>query len=228
MKKLLIVLLAFAMLLCSCFAAVAEMPELSAADFSVDFQIPGKADVTKDSSISDIVVINDNSYSVITPEGIVIDYTAPNSNVFCLTQDYVHQYDLYSAFYDNSIETVANFIDSGMHFNIYDPVNEIDMYLYIGTSGWASIFPNTASLSDEEAAYILDYMETNLVDNVSASTYGYAGGNIYFYLDCSADGAAYLLTSINGYEILICYRAKNSDAALAGVALLDNLTMASI
>lgn len=226
MKKFFALFLAALMCAFCCTAAFAEDAELAAGDFTkLEDPDSGKNSEMRAYTATDTVIISGNSYHVVTPEGISITYTAPNENVYCLTQDIASQFTLYSAFYSSPVNACSNFIEEGMHFNIYDLSTNIDIYLFVSSAQWASVFPNADALSDSEAGMVMDYLTQYAVSGAQNATMGTAGGNTYFYME--ADNTVFLVTSVNGYQVYLCYEATSQNAALAGLSLLDNLVISA-
>ena len=250
MKKFLVILAVLAMMLNLTVAAMAEGGESAldvkladvinqdaageavegAAGVADGYEVidAPKSGMERAGGASDSVVINGNNYSVITPHGIEILYNVPSGrNVFCLTQDYVAQHELYEAFYNSPIATVQNFIESDMHFNIFDADSGVDIYIYIGEANWAALYPNSTQMTASDADDLLELMRQGLSVFGSAldTQVGWLGGNVYFYANCYNNGAVHLLTAVNGYEVYVRYNANTNDAVDVGLDLLANLTI---
>ena len=220
MKRFIALLLAALLCLGCCAVGFAEEPEFTAEDVPpLETPGSGKDPGMRAYSAADSVVISGNSYSVVTPEGIAITYTAPNSNVYCLTQDLANQYPLYDAFYSSPVSICAQFIDTGMHLNIFDVSTQSDVYVFVSSADWAN-------LSDVEANIVMDYLTQYAISGVQDATVGTAGDNIYFYVRTADE--VYLVTSVNGYQVYVCFAAPNQDAVLAGLSLLDNLSIYAV
>ena len=176
----------------------------------------------------DSVVIDGSEYSVITAENIEILYRqSKGNNAYCLTQDYVAQHELYEQFYSSPIATVQHFIETGMHFNIYDEESGVDIFLYIGEAAWAAAYPNVSRLDAEEALELLEAMNQSWETFQSAADtqVGWLGGNVYFYANARRSGTVHLLTTVNGYEVYVRYEAKTGAEVNRGLALLEDLTI---
>ena len=228
-KGFLTVVLSAVMLVNMTAVCASAEESLSPSDFgSLDRPVFEKSETTRTVSYSDTVVLGSNSCLVGTPEGITISYTAPSdsNNVFCLTQDYLQQHGLFERFYDNPLETALAFNKDGMHLNIYDASDNIDIYIYIDTAPWASLYPDSDNLTETEADYILSYLKEELLPASKQSIYGVVGSNYYFYLDNFDTGTAYLLGSKGGYEILVEMRVADESAATDALLLLEGLELA--
>ena len=177
------------------------------------------------------MTLDEESVTVVTLEGLQISFTYPSEgNIFVLTQDYLSQASLYMALYGNNAMEVANrFIENGMHLNIFDYDNSLDLYLYVESASWATLFPNSSALSTEEAEYLMAYMKENGFSIADQAMFGTVGGNAYFFFDCtSQNGMTILLTSVGGYSIWIRYNTASTSDVTRGLELLKTLKVTSI
>lgn len=232
MKKLLAVLLALVL----CFACVpgafAEEAALADDNSLMDpAVIVAKSEeaAKKASTLSDMVEISENGYAVITGEGLGVAYVLPSDLVYVLTQDYLHQADVYARFYEDPLSIASGFIQNGMHLNVYDPINDVDLYVYITPSDWAALYPNTDNLSDNDVEFLQAYFNRNGGSGARNTVYGGAGGNKWFFFDFSnTNGLVYLMGSVSGYQIKVEYSAKTDAQVSRGLELLEGLTITAI
>ena len=88
-------------------------------------------DGSRASYVADQVEITNRTVAVLTGEGLGIAYRIPSGGIYVLTQDYLQQADTYALIYNNPLGAAANFIQNGMHLNIYEPSTGVDIYLEI-------------------------------------------------------------------------------------------------
>ena len=230
MKKIIALLLAVMMVVAMTTAFAETAAPADDPNLFVIPETPAKVtEETRASTRSDIVEIDGNQYGIITGENIGIAYEAPNSSIYVLTQDYIHQADLFASFYNDPLAAAMEFVEDGTHLNIYDNVSNVDIYVDISVANWANMFPETAEMTDSEIEIIQDYFVRNGFDDATTVTFGVAGGNSYFYYDCSAsDGYVYLFTSVGGYQIRIYYAASSQAQVERGLELLNGLTITAM
>ena len=204
-------------------------------DISPDAEIinvwpmPEKEQIVPDKATglaTDVVEIDGDNYAVLTPEGIGIAYQKASDSVVVLTQDYVQQADAFAEFYENPIAAVANFIEYDCHLNIYDKDTGTDIYVTVSEGDWQQYYPDSENLTDAEVQSIMMYLESCGLAEASAKTYGLAGGNSYFFFDCSnTDGLVFMYAAVGGYCVRVHFNASNSDEVVHGLELIDNLTV---
>lgn len=180
-------------------------------------------------SRSDVVEIDGNKYAVMTGENIGIAYEIMDDNVYVLTQDYVRQAELYGKFYNDPLSAASKFVKNGMHLNIYDAANKVDVYIYVSTADWAMLYPDTEKLTEDSVALLKSYFRRNGLDNADTEVFGTAGNNHYFFYNCkSTDGMVYMYTSVGGYMVQIRYEAKTDEQVSRGLELLDDLAIVAM
>lgn len=192
------------------------------------FEAKEDAAADRAASRSDVVEIDGNQYAVVTGENIGIAYEAPEG-VYVLTQDYVRQADLFDRFYNDPLSAASSFVENGMHMNIYDSENKVDIFIYISTADWASLYPDAADLDDDEVELLDAYFRRNGLDVAQDYTFGKAGNNCYFFYNClDADQDVWMMTSVGGYQIRVVYDVKTMDQVVRGLELLEGLTIAAV
>lgn len=231
MKKILslavALMLATLMLSCAC----AEQTEI--ADDAALRAVPALDDKQEETvralSRSDTVEIDGNQYAVVTSEGIGIGYEVTENGVYVLTQDYVRQSDVYSKFYSDPLSAASNFVKNGMHMNIYDAVNDVDLYIYVSTADWATFYPDSEKLTDDSIETLKAYFRRNGFSDADNEVFGTAGNNHYFFYDChSTEGKVYMYTSVGGYMVRVQYKATTKEQVSRGLDLMDSLTIVTM
>ena len=205
-----------------------DMPERSLLDDSIAKADIGKAadDVTR-ATTSDSVSISGNQFTVRTPYNVTFSYTAP-SGVYVLTQDYNQQRDLFNQFYNDPQGVCNQFIERGMHINMYDAASRVDVYLYLYDTPVAAAFPNANSMSSADAEALVGYMFTDsgYFLNCTEAVFGWAGGNVWFVGDGrTVDGYVVLCTFVNGREIYSRVKVSSDSEYNTIIRLLENLTI---
>ena len=209
--------------------AIITAPERPSGIEEYEKKAAGPADEGTTKAVTgDIVSINENSYNVILPCGMTFSYIAPGSNVYALTQDLLKQSALYNQFYKSPKEQADKFISQGMHFNIYDSANDVDIYLYVFTSDIASLYANSNRLTVDEVEYIINYMFTDAgyFKDCSSADYGWVGGNVWMVGDARSTGnGAKLCAFVGGLEIFGYTNVKTDAQYNRMLELLENLTI---
>ncbi len=190
-----------------------------------DFPEKDEEKMTKSiTSVSDLVEISDEGYGILTREGLAIGYTLSDDFVYVFTQDLVHQLDLYLTFYDNPIPVILSYVYNGVHLNIFDPTNQIDIYVIISEADWASLYPESNNLSESDVEKLLSFFSKNGFQNAKDSAYAKVGGNYWLIFDCSdTEGLVYMYTSVGGHQIQVCYEAKKNKEVQIGLKLINQL-----
>ncbi len=193
--------------------SIPDLPEKSAEEMNRSI-----------SSVSDLVEISDEGFGILTGEGLAIGYTLTGDPVYVFTQDMIHQFDLYCTFFENPIQTILSFVYNGVHLNVYDPGNKIDMFVKVSETEWAAEYPETAKLSESDQETLFAYFRKNGFDTAKDTAYAKIGGNYWLIFDCSdTDGLVYMFTSVAGHQIMVYYNAKNSDEVQVGLKLANQL-----
>lgn len=231
MKRILTLVLALMLATLMLGCACAEQTEI--ADDAVLRAAPAldekQEETVRALSRSDIVEIDGNQYAVVTSENIGIGYEVTESGVYVLTQDYVRQSDVYSKFYGDPLSAASNFVKNGMHMNIYDAVNDVDLYIYVSTADWAVFYPDSEKLTEDSIATLKAYFRRNGFSDADNEVFGTAGNNHYFFYDCrSTEGRVYMYTSVGGYMVHVQYKATTQDQVSRGLNLMDNLTIVAM
>ncbi len=186
-------------------------------------------DGSRASYVADQVEITNRTVAVLTGEGLGIAYRIPSGGIYVLTQDYLQQADTYALIYNNPLGAAANFIQNGMHLNIYEPSTGVDIYLEIFPSAVSSMFPDASRLTNSEIETVMMYFLRNGFDVADRAVFGSAGANQYFFFDCTGyDNMVYMYTMVGGYTVRIMYGATDSFMISRGLQLLDGLTIVAV
>lgn len=173
---------------------------------------------------TDEVAINDEEgiVSVVTAEGIKLTAEVPFGAV-CLTQDLFQQLDLYQALYTDIGRAVENYINKGVHMNIYNFFTNTDAFVSVSAQSIAALVGEANSLTDKEAKYILDYIGKNWYSGTKGELKS-LNGIRYFVFDLHKDmGVVFYETFIGGQNVTVKIRldpdntsAMNDVAAIMG------------
>lgn len=181
------------------------------------------------SSRGDLVEIDGNEYAVVTGENIGIGYTVKGEDIYVFTQDYLHQAEQYEEFYKDPLAAASKFVKNGMHMNIYDAANDVDVYIYVSSAEWAMLYPDAEEMTDAETERMTEYFKRNGFDVADDTIVGKAGSNKYFFFNCcTSDNAVFMFTSVGGYEVHIQWKATTREQVSIGLNLLDNLVIADM
>jgi len=184
-------------------------------------------DMTK-AVTSDTVLINGDSYMVILKNGPTFTYSVPDNGVYVFTQDLAQQSSLFNKFCKNPKETADSFISDGMHFDIYDDINNIDLYLFVYTSDLSNVFVDTNDMTVNEIEYVINYMFTQdaYFAKCSSADYGWMGGNVWMLADGRSTGNGVLMCAfVGGLEIWGIANITTDDQYNRLISLMQNLTV---
>ncbi|MBR3928579.1 MAG: hypothetical protein IKJ65_06195 [Clostridia bacterium] len=228
MKKIVAILLM--VVLSMAFTGMAEKIDFAAEKNAVDFAEKSvKAGAEDDATQTDMVQINGNQYAILTSDFVGISYVSPSNYVFVLTQDYLHQAEIFDAFYNDGLKAALNFIDQGIHLNVYDADTGLDIYVQVIESGLGEYFPDAENLSEAEIQYVHEYFRGAGFTDEETPTFKKVGGNHYFFFDLSdTDQRVYMYTMKGGKVICIQYNAVTAELVERGVELLESLTVSSL
>ena len=214
MKRVLSVFLAAVLLLgCRAFAA----DDFSAGEDRIENSVEtGKT--------TDEVTILEDSVRILTEDGLSISYVRPTQNVVTLTQDLEQQTLLYLLFYSNNLRAkAAEYIEEGMHLNVYDLDSDTDIYIYTEATLLSSLAPNLTAMSEDDVVVIQNYLKNNDLAGANSVTAGMIGSNLWIFADYGT--AAIMLTFVNGIQIDCIFRYVDDSGPIPGLTLLDGLTV---
>ena len=232
MKKLFCLLLACMMLLSlSAFASADTDLETALAD--VDLEAPEFSPAEKTvldraslSGTTDVVTLSDTGIEVKTEDGLRISYTYPNEDVVGLSQDLMQQSFLYLLFFSDNMSSVANeFVEDGMHLNIYDFQSGMDIYLYAGTCTLSALVPDLNALSESDVLVIENLLATNYFEDAVSISTGMVGSNLWIFADYGNGG--YVVTYVNGVEVFCSFAYVDSTGPVQALTLLENLSISA-
>ena len=231
MKKLFCIFLAIVMLFSMNVIASADSDlETALADVTVetpDFPEAGEKETAERADVAvttDKVTLTDSSIIVKTADGLYFSYQYPNENVIAISQDLQQQSYLYLVCYSsNMTQTCANFIEKGMHLNIFDIESLTDIYFYTAPSTLSTIVQNLTSLTEADVLVVEQLVKDNYFPDAESVTTGMIGNNLWFFADYGSAGM--LVTFVNGIEILGVFQYQTDNGAAVGLSLLDTLTI---
>lgn len=178
-----------------------------------------------------VVDIPGDVYRVVTPEGIRLEYTAPEGSM-AFTQDLSQELSAFEYFFQDPPATINEWIEKSLHMNIFDYGNNVDIYVHVLDSLLASMYPDSDSMDDDDAVFVLNFMEggENYFLGADSATCGYIGGQnnrIWFMGDMRRqDGRVKMFTFAGGKEILAYARIDDWDAQYE--CLLDHMSRLSV
>ena len=183
----------------------------------------------EDATHIDMVEINGNQYAILTGGFLGIAYTAPSDYVYVLTQDYLHQTELYEAFYSDPLEMALSFVDNEIHLNIYDAVSGTDIYLREIESELTQYFPDVDEMTEMEIQFVQEYFLSAGFTLEDDPAFKKVGGNQYFVFDCSdTEQTVYMYTFENGHMIYIWYNASTPEQVAGGAEVLESLYISGL
>ena len=177
-------------------------------------------------SVSDLVMIDNNGYEILTPDGLQIKYKPANDSIYVLTQDLLHQFHLYQNFYKDPLSTAISFVYNDIHLNVYDMKNGIDLFLTCNETEWASVFPDAVQWSEKDKELLISFFQQNGFEQAKSTAFMAIGGNYWLVFDCSdTDGLVYLFSAVFGRQIRVTFNALNNDDIQKGLLLITQLTI---
>ena len=235
MKKVLSVLTAALMLLSCCVFASAEnslenrLEETGTEPAKAFLLQPPKQMQERDleQQTTDKVSLTSESAMIETEDGLRISYIFPSEHIVCLTQDLQQQALLYLLFYSGNVTAKANeFVENGMHLNIYDLESETDIYLYTEESLVASIVPNLSAMSEDDVEVVQYYLKDSFFDGANSVTAGMIGNNLWIFGDYGTAGL--MVTFVNGIQVECFFRYVDASGPITGLTLLDGLSVEAV
>ena len=134
---------------------------------------------------------------------------------------------LYPLFYSGNVTAKANeFVENGMHLNIYDPESETDIYLYTEESLVASIVPNLSAMSEDDVEVVQYYLKDSFFDGANSVTAGMIGNNLWIFGDYGTAGL--MVTFVNGIQVECFFRYVDASGPITGLTLLDGLSVEAV
>ena len=173
---------------------------------------------------TDEVTITDESVLILTEDGLAICYERPSERVITLTQDLDQQALLYLLFYSQNVSAkAAEYIEKGMHLNIFDLDTETDIYLYTEETLLSSIVPNLSAMSEDDVTVIMNYLKNTEFADTNSVTAGMIGNNLWIFADYGTAGV--MITFVNGIQVGLVFGYVDDSGPIPGLTLLDGLSV---
>ncbi len=234
MKKPLCIILAVVMLLSINVFALAESNlETTLSNIEVgtshisstptEKKMMDRSDFTQ---TTDVVSLTDSSIVIRTADGLYFSYVCPSENVVALSQDVMQQANLYLTFYPNNMTgQAAEFIEQGMHLDIFDFDTQTDIFLFASATTLSLALQNLTSYSEADVKVVESMLAESWFEGANSVTTGMIGNNLWIFGDYGTGG--YMVTFVNGLCIECIMNYGGGTGASTALALLNNLTIAA-
>ena len=199
---------------------------LLAAVLLLSFQAFAFADIGTAVMTTDEVTLTDTGVLVLTEDGLLIAYERPTDNVVVLTQDLDQQTLLYLLLFSSNLRAkAAEFIEQGIHMDIYDFDSGTDIFIYTEETLMSMLVPNLTTMSEDDVAVIQNYLKKTEFEGANSVTAGMIGNNLWFFGDYGTAGI--MLTFVNGIQIACIFRYVDDSGPVTGLTLLDSLSVSA-
>ena len=199
---------------------------LLAAVLLLSFQAFAFADIGTAVTTTDEVTLTDTGVLVLTEDGLLIAYERPTDNVVVLTQDLDQQTLLYLLLFSSNLRAkAAEFIEQGIHMDIYDFDSGTDIFIYTEETLMSMLVPNLTAMSEDDVAVIQNYLKKTEFEGANSVTAGMIGNNLWFFGDYGTAGI--MLTFVNGIQIACIFRYVDDSGPVTGLTLLDSLSVSA-
>ena len=199
---------------------------LLAAVLLLSFQAFAFADIGTAVMTTDEVTLTDTGVLVLTEDGLLIAYERPTDNVVVLTQDLDQQTLLYLLLFSSNLRAkAAEFIEQGIHMDIYDFDSGTDIFVYTEETLMSMLVPNLTAMSEDDVAVIQNYLKKTEFEGANSVTAGMIGNNLWFFGDYGTAGI--MLTFVNGIQIACIFRYVDDSGPVTGLTLLDSLSVSA-
>ncbi|MER2151000.1 MAG: hypothetical protein ABS901_06795 [Candidatus Limivicinus sp.] len=199
---------------------------LLAAVLLLSFQAFAFADIGTAVMTTDEVTLTDTGVLVLTEDGLLIAYERPTDNVVVLTQDLDQQTLLYLLLFSSNLRAkAAEFIEQGIHMDIYDFDSGTDIFIYTEETLMSMLVPNLTAMSEDDVAVIQNYLKKTEFEGANSVTAGMIGNNLWFFGDYGTAGI--MLTFVNGIQIACIFRYVDDSGPVTGLTLLDSLSVSA-
>lgn len=173
---------------------------------------------------ADEVTITDAGVLILTEDGLAISYEPPTENVVAVTQDLDQQTLLYLLLYSSNLKAKAEeYIEDGIHLNIYDFDSGTDIFLYTEETVLSMLVPNLTAMSEDDVAVIQNFLKNNEFEGADSITAGMIGNNLWFFADYGTMGV--MVTFVNGMQVDCIFRYADDGGPITGLTLLDGLSV---
>ena len=199
---------------------------LLAALLLLSFQAFAFADIGTAVTTTDEVTLTDTGVLVLTEDGLLVAYERPTDNVVVLTQDLDQQTLLYLLLFSSNLRAkAAEFIEQGIHMDIYDFDSGTDIFIYTEETLMSMLVPNLTAMSEDDVAVIQNYLKKTEFEGANSVTAGMIGNNLWFFGDYGTAGI--MLTFVNGIQIACIFRYVDDSGPVTGLTLLDSLSVSA-
>ena len=199
---------------------------LLAAVLLLSFQAFAFADIGTAVMTTDEVTLTDTGVLVLTEDGLLIAYERPTDNVVVLTQDLDQQTLLYLLLFSSNLRAkAAEFIEQGIHLDIYDFDSGTDIFIYTEETLMSMLVPNLTAMSEDDVAVIQNYLKKTEFEGANSVTADMIGNNLWFFGDYGTAGI--MLTFVNGIQIACIFRYVDDSGPVTGLTLLDSLSVSA-
>ena len=199
---------------------------LLAAILLLSFQAFAFADIGTAVTTTDEVTLTDTGVLVLTEDGLAISYERPTDNVVALTQDLDQQTLLYLLLFSSNLRAkAAEFIEQGIHMDIYDFDTGTDIFIYTEETLMSMLVPNLTAMSEDDVAVIQNYLRNTEFEGANSVTAGMIGNNLWIFGDYGTAGI--MLTFVNGMQVACIFRYVDDSGPITGLTLLDSLTVSA-
>ena len=199
---------------------------LLAAVLLLSFQAFAFADIGTAVMTTDEVTLTDTGVLVLTEDGLLVAYERPTDNVVVLTQDLDQQTLLYLLLFSSNLRAkAAEFIEQGIHMDIYDFDSGTDIFIYTEETLMSMLVPNLTAMSEDDVAVIQNYLKKTEFEGANSVTAGMIGNNLWFFGDYGTAGI--MLTFVNGIQIACIFRYVDDSGPVTGLTLLDSLSVSA-
>ena len=199
---------------------------LLAAVLLLSFQAFAFADIGTAVMTTDEVTLTDTGVLVLTEDGLLIAYERPTDDVVVLTQDLDQQTLLYLLLFSSNLRAkAAEFIEQGIHMDIYDFDSGTDIFIYTEETLMSMLVPNLTAMSEDDVAVIQNYLKKTEFEGANSVTAGMIGNNLWFFGDYGTAGI--MLTFVNGIQIACIFRYVDDSGPVTGLTLLDSLSVSA-
>lgn len=210
--------------------AAQELPDLDGASFSAPDLSAYHANEKSIESVrrggltaftSDIVTIDEeNGVYTVNTDSVGMRVEVPFGYV-CITQDIFQQLDVYFSLYKDVSVALQDYIENGVHLNLFDLLTGLDVYVYVEDDPLSALVGDLAAVPEAYAQRVFAYMAQNWFDDAQYDVRN-IGSRPYAVVDLREDhGYITYITFAGGKTVqAVCFADADDEDALSGVASL--------
>ena len=143
-----------------------------------------------------------------------------------MTQDLDQQTLVYLLLFSSNVRAkAAEFIEDGIHLNIYDFDSGTDIFIYTEETVLSMLVPNLNAMSEDDVDVIMNYLKNNDLQGADSITAGMIGNNLWLFADYGT--AAIMVTFVNGIQIDCIFAYADDSGPITGLTLLNGLTVSA-